>query len=199
LLRAQLPGWLLLFPLLGDYLSNCVDVDRVKQWAIWSTILFIALASLFVGEATTGYARVLLPSLLYKDPTLETFEWEQLPPELRRRGLIRPGVFIITNNWTFAGKIDYAFDDTIKIVIFRGEHKQYDFRYDPKSFVGHDAIIIGRIDSISGVDRELAPYFESIEKLPTFALGRAGMHEIELSIYSAHKLKMPIPAQFRRF
>jgi 4-amino-4-deoxy-L-arabinose transferase-like glycosyltransferase len=196
----QMPGWLMLFPVLGHYLSRLADAARVRRWAIASGILIVALVALLAAQSVTGYVRVLFPRAFTKDPTLESFEWNQLPPELAARGLLsRPGVFIITNNWTFAGKIDLALKGTLPIVIFRGEHKHYDFRFDPRSFVGRDAIVIGRVDSVVGIDNDLKPYFESIEDLPSFALGRAHMHEIELRMLLAHTLKRPLPAQFRRW
>ncbi len=193
----QMPGWLMLFPVLGDYLSRVVHAKRVRRWGYTSAMLFVVLTSLLLGHTMTGYGRVLFPFAFAKgDPTLESFEWSQLRPELETRGLLRPENFIITNNWTFAAKIDLALKNAIQIVIFRGEHKQYDFRYDPKSVLGRDAIVIGRIDSISGIENGLRPYFASIEELPSFTIGRANMREIELRILVAHRLKTPLPPQF---
>ena len=194
----QMPGWLMLFAVLGDYLSRVDDAKRVRRWSIISALLFVVLTALLAGHAATGYGRILFPFAFAKgDPTLASFEWNQLPPELKARELLpRPGTFIITNNWTFAAKIDLAFKGTLPVVIFRGEHKQYDFRYDPKSFLGRDAIVVGRIDSIVGIEHDLRPYFDSIEELPSFALGRANMREIELRILLARKLKTPLPPQF---
>ena len=194
----QMPGWLMLFPVLGDYMSHLVDAKRVRRWSIISALLFFAGAGLLLVQAATGYGRILFPIVFVKgDPTLASFEWSQLPPELRARGLLpRQGAFIITNNWTFAAKIDLAFEDTIPVVIFGGEHKQYDFRYDPRNFLGHDAIVIGQFDSIAGIENGLRPYFVSIEELPAVVLGRGNLHEIELQVLRARQLKMPLPVQY---
>jgi len=76
------------------------------------------------------------------------------------------------------------------------ESKQYAFRYDPKTLVGRDALIIDRQDRFNDIDKGLAPYFESIEELTTFAIGRSGMSEVSLRIFYAHFLKKPLPSPY---
>jgi hypothetical protein len=148
-----------------------------------------------VAQAVTGYGRVLVPRAFTKgDPTLDAFEWNQLPQELKARGLLRPGTFVITTNWIYAGKIDQALHDALPVVIFGGNQKQFGARYDPNAFLGRDAIVIGPVESMGGVAGGLQPYFHSIEELPPYFLGRSGMHEIELRLVLAHRLKVPLPA-----
>ena len=43
-----------------------------------------------------------------------------------------------------------------------GESKQYAFRYDPKTLIGHDALILGS-RNMSGIALRLAPYFQWVE------------------------------------
>ena len=82
-----------------------------------------------------------------------------------------------------------------------GESKQYAFRYDPKLLVGRDALIIGRRDRMDGIDRSLAPYFNSITELPSFAFGRSGMREVDVQILYGNHLKKSLPreAKLARF
>jgi len=196
----QMPGWLMLYPVLGEYLAREAAVrSRPRTWAITSAALLVVLAFLIVGHAATGYGRLLVPAVFAKgDPTLESLEWTPLRGELQRRGLLdKKRLFVISEGWIDGGKIDQALDDAMPIQVF-GESKQYAFRYDPKIFVGRDALIIGRRDRIGGLDKALASYFESIEELPPFAFGRSAMHEVDLRIFYAHVLTKPLASPYEK-
>jgi Dolichyl-phosphate-mannose-protein mannosyltransferase len=191
----QMPGWLMLFPVLGNYLAREAAIrSRPRTWAITSAILLVVLAAVIVGHAATGYGRILFPAAFVKrDPTLEAFEWTPLRAELEKRGLLkRNGLFIVSAHWTDMGKIDLALHDELPMQIF-GESKEYAFRYDEKMFVGHDALVIGLQHHMYGIDAALKDYFSSVEELPPFVFGRAGMHEVNLRILYAHDLKWPLP------
>jgi hypothetical protein len=146
-------------------------------------------------HTVSGYGRILAPRLFVNgDPTLDAFEWGQLPPALQVRGLLQPGAFLITTNWTYAGRIDQAFHDSVPVVVFGGNAKQFALRYDPGQFVGRDALVIAPSDTMQGMSRKLQPYFESVEEMAPLALGRSGMQEIPLSLVRAHRLLRPLPA-----
>ncbi len=193
----QMPGWLMLFPVLGDYLAREASVrSRPQTWAITSAGLLIVLAFLIVGHAATGYGRLLFPMVFAKgDPTLEALEWAPLRIELQRRGLLKSGLFVISGSPIDIGKIDQALHDAMPMQVF-GESKQYAFRYDPASLVGHDALIIGRRHRMSGLREALAGYFETIEEMPAFTFGRSGMPEINIRILYGHRLERPIPSPY---
>jgi 4-amino-4-deoxy-L-arabinose transferase-like glycosyltransferase len=193
-----MPGWLMLYPLLGAHLAAEAAIRRrPRTWAVTSAALLLALSVLFVGHAATGYGRALMPAAAAKnDPTLESFEWTPLAGELRRRGLLDVnGLFVVATNMIDMAKIDQALHDTLPTQIF-GESKQYAFRYDANALVGHDALIIGRRDKIGAAEPALVPYFRSIEELPSFAFGRSGVSEVELRIFYAHALQKPLPSPY---
>jgi 4-amino-4-deoxy-L-arabinose transferase-like glycosyltransferase len=196
----QMPGWLMLFPVLGDYLARqAVELRRPRIWAMISAALLVVSAFLIVGHAVTGYGRQLFPALLGKhDPSLESLEWTPLRAELEARGLLKQkGLFLISGSWIDMGKIDQALHGELQAQIF-GESKQYAFRYEPDQFLGRDAVIIGRRNRMLGIDKTLGPYFSSIEELPPFAFGRKGMHEVNVRIFYGHKLKEVLPSPYPR-
>jgi hypothetical protein len=196
----QMPGWLMLFPVLGDHLAREAAVrSRPRTWAIWSTVTLAIISVLLVGHAATGYGRVLLPTVFAKgDPTLEALEWTPLRDELRRRGLLDiKGLFVVSASPIDIGKIDQALGDSIPMLVY-GESKQYAFRTDPKSLLGHDALILGSRERMNGIDRALAPYFQSIEELPPFAFGRSGMDEVHVRILYGDVFKRPWPSPYAK-
>jgi hypothetical protein len=113
---------------------------------------------------------------------------------LRARGLLQPGVFLITTNWTYAGRIDEALHDTVPVVVFGGNPKQFGLRYNPAEFNGRDALVIGPTDAMAGIAPRLRPYFSSIEELQPFALGRSRMPEIRLRLMQARRNVEPLPS-----
>ena len=195
----QMPGWLLLYPVLGDYLVRRLSGAALRRYSIASVVLLLALGGIGLAHAVTGYGRILAPRLFARDdPTLAALEWSQLPPELRARGLLQPGTFIITTSWVYAGKIDQALHDSVPVVVFGNNPKQYGLRYDPRDFIGRDAILVAPSDTMRGTADELQPYFDSVEELAPFALGRSGMSEIELRVLTARTLRRPLPAPYWR-
>jgi hypothetical protein len=196
----QMPGWLMLFPVLGEYLAREAKLrPRPRRWAVGSAVTLVAVAFLIVGHAATGYGRLLFPAVFAKgDPTLEALEWTPLRDELQKRGLLdNKGLFIVSASPIDIGKIDQALGDSMPMLVY-GESKQYAFRYDPKSLLGRDALIVGQNNRMIGIRRALTPYFDSIEELPAFAFGRSGMKEIEVRILYGHVLRMPLPSPYEQ-
>ncbi|MBP9604387.1 MAG: glycosyltransferase family 39 protein [Chromatiaceae bacterium] len=195
----QMPGWLLLYPVLGAYLARAAVTGWPRRWAITSAAALVGLIFIIVGHAATGLGRVWFPGLLAKDPTLEALEWTPLRHELQARGLLdRPELFVVVPHWITAGKIDHALGDALPVVVFGQDQRHFAFRYDPAIFVGRDALIMGRSDDIEEDLPALRTYFESIEELPLFAFGRSGLRELETRILLAHTLKSPLPAAYGR-
>lgn len=194
----QMPGWLMLYPVLGDYLAREAEVrTRPRTWAITSAALLAVLAFLIVGHAATGYGKRMFPELFAKrDPTLESLEWTPLRGELEARGLLqKKDLFVISGSWIDIGKIDQALHDVLQTQVY-GESKQYAFRYDPKIFLGRDALIIGRKDRTIGIEKALAGYFSSIEELPPFTFGREGLREVTVRILYAKHLTEVLPSPY---
>lgn len=196
----QMPGWLMLYPVLGNHFAREATMGGwPRRWAIWSTASLSIVATLFIAHAATGFGRLLLPSAFAKgDPTLEALEWTPLRLELSRRGLLdKNGLFVISGSPIDIGKIDQALGDSMPMQVW-GESKQYAFRYDAKSLVGRDALILGRSDRMNGIRQALWPYFDSIDDLPGFAFGRSGMKEVDVSILYGHHLTKPLPSPYEK-
>jgi 4-amino-4-deoxy-L-arabinose transferase-like glycosyltransferase len=191
-------GWLMLYPILGAYLDGLVagKAAAPRRWAISSAALLVVLAAVALGQAATGYGKLLFPAAFaHGDPTLEAVAWTPLRAELKARGYLDGNMFVVAPNWMDAGRIDQALDGALPVTVFGDltEAKNFDFSDDPKSWLGRDALVIGRTITPDKQAR-LGPYFQSIEELPPVSFGRSGMREIELHILLAKKLKMPLPS-----
>jgi len=191
----QMPGWLMLFPVLGDWACRAIEAARLRRFGIAGATAMLVFAVGIVFQVNTGYGHIVAPRASpLVDPTLEMLSWWQLPPQLRARGLLPPGTFVITTSWFYGGKIDQALHDAVPIVIFDNNPQQFGLRYDQQKLLGHDAIVVAPVGSMHRVAADLRPYFDSIEEAPPLALGRSGRREVELYVLRAHRLRMPLPA-----
>jgi len=191
----QMPGWLMLFPVLGDWAGRAIDAARLRRYGIAGVTAMLLFAVGIVFEVNTGYGHIVAPSASpLIDPTLEMLSWRQLPPQLAARGLLPPGTFVITTSWFYAGKIDQALHDDVPIVVFDNDPQQFGLRYERQNLLGHDAIVVAPVAAMQGVAADLQPYFDSVEESAPLALGRSGRREIELGVLRAHHLRTPLPS-----
>lgn len=196
-------GWLMFYPVLGDYLDRTADKVRTRRWAIISAALLMITVALILGETATGFAKRQNPSLYESiDYHLGLVEWSPLFPELKARGYLdRKNLFIIAPYWIDAARIDQAIHGALPVMALGGngeQPKNFDFRYDAKSFVGWDALMIGRTREISpDMEQLVRQNFQAVEELPPFAFGRGGMTEITLRIVLAKNLMNPIPSFYQ--
>jgi len=194
----QMPGWLMLYPVLGAYAVRSLEPAQRRRWALACVAAIVLLGTVLSIHAVTGFGRILAPRIFaHGDPTLDAFEWNQLPGELRARGLLQPGVFIITPNWMYAARVDEALHHTVPVLVFGGNPKQFGLRYDPVGFLGRDALVVGPADTMGSIADRLEPHFESVSELAPFALGRSGMQEIPLRLMRARCLRTPLPSPYR--
>ena len=186
-----MPGWLLLFPLLGAALATSVRAWPVR-WAWASGAALAAIWAVAVSDAATAWIKDAVPSLK-TDPTAEAMDWRRLRTELDRRGLLKPGTFVVAAEWNEAGKIDQAVGDAAPVLVFNGDPREYAFREPSDRFLHHDALIVGRGPTVKQELARIAPHFASLTPLPDVTVGRGDKDEVRLTVIAAHDLTSPYP------
>jgi len=192
----SMPGWLFVFPLIGVWAAQASEAGKrwPRHWAIVSTAILIVVGGLALDEAAVGWLGPTFPKQFKKgDPTAEAIEWSGLKDGLTRQGLLAPGQFVVAVKWNEAGKIDEALKGDPPVYVFSNDPREFAFRGDPAALVGHDALIIGRPDSVKGHMAEVSRYFQSTTVAAPVAIGRSGRDEIDLAVVRAHKLLRPYP------
>lgn len=190
-----MPGWALLFPLLGDRLARSSAEGR--RWPVrWAWASGLALAVLWVAaasDAATAWVKDAFPRIK-TDPTAEAIDWRRLRADIDRRGLLKPGMFVVAAEWNEAGKIDQALGDEAPVLVFSEDPREYAFRADRRSLLGRDALIIGRGPTVGQELEALRRHFASLTPLDGFSVGRGDRVEIPLTVILAHDLVSPYPA-----
>jgi Dolichyl-phosphate-mannose-protein mannosyltransferase len=195
------PGYLLLFPLLGDgvarYESRGPRERRTTARAITAaSVVFVLLVVVAASDVATGWAVRVAPRLFERgDPSLEAVDWRDVRPELMRRGLLDGhGELVVATHWIEAAKIGYALGPSIPVLCLSDDPRGFQYAYSPHDFVGRDAVMfvrVGRGSRPVDVVRTYGRYFAAIVPVDTIGVRRAGRVEIELAVFRAHELLRP--------
>lgn len=186
-----MPGWLFLFPILGDWLAGAA---ATKPWPrIWAMSAIVALAvvwSALVSEAATGWIGQTWPATFAKgDPTLESIEWSGLSDYLA--GSIRfkrAEPFIIAANWREAGKIAQAVGERTTVVVASNDPRGFGYGRDIGDLVGRNALIVLQSEPTRGELDRLSTCFAGLEPSGSVRFGRRGAPEIAIRLIYAREL-----------
>ena len=192
------PGYLLLFPLLGDALARYEargNHERVRVFrAVAAAVaVFVVLVAVVASDVPTGWMARVAPRFFTRgDPSLEAMDWSNLRPELARRGLLNGRDVVVATHWIDAAKIGYALGPSVTMVCLSDDPRGFQFAYPPRDFAGRDAIIFvrtGRGAKPVDVFDRYASLFRSIEATAdTVLIRRSGRVEIQLAVIRAHEL-----------
>ena len=193
------PGYLLLFPLLGDaaarYESRGVGKKRlVRRASAAAAIVFVLLVVVAASQIATGWASRVAPRVFAKgDPSLEAVDWRDLRRELARRRLLDPSEIVVATHWMDAAKIGYALGPSIPVVCVSDDPRGFQFTYPPANYVGRNGILIVRESPRSRPIDVLGLYarnFQTLEVLDTVTIRRAGRVEITLAVFRGRAFKL---------
>ncbi len=192
-----MPGWVMLFPLLGERLALAAEIGAwPRRWAVASLLFVLCVGALGASDSATGWLGSRFPKAFrHGDPTAESIEWSQIRPALAQAAVLRePGAFIAALKWNEAGKIDQAAGDLAPVTVLSSDARQFGYRHPMAEFVGHDALIVGKADTLSGRMADFAPYFRSLRPLPPLRIGRSDQGEITIGLIEARGLLRPYGA-----
>ncbi len=182
-----MPGYLLLFPLLGEAAARRLqDGDaRTRRWLRNSAIATPALLAVVIAMALLPW-----PGLPYgkrdgsDDPLIETLEWANLPKVLAENGIAnRPDVFVATERWHEAGRADYALRGALPVTCLCDDARGYAFKAPLARFIGGTALLIVPESRARDVEARFGRYFSSMERWEDVNVDHAGKRAYRLAIF----------------
>jgi hypothetical protein len=200
-----MPGYLLLFLPLGETVHRALQQGRrLYRWGVPATaILSVLFMTGLTAHVATGWLKDgpgWLAAALSgdKDGTLECVDLTALEHAFRERGLLdRTDVFVFSEWWFRAGKLDYALKGRLPVLAFSAaDPRSFAFFDTPERWVGKDGILVTTKPSLAEVTDRFGDYFAAIEPLGTVPVGRAGRHETTLYLYRGRTLKRPYPLPY---
>ena len=191
-----MPGWLLLFPLLGAWLAKVETTSTwPRTWLVASAGLTVLLAALSASDSATGWVGSTFPRVFqHGDPTIESVEWTGAHSYMAQRGWLgRQHLFVVTPGWMSAGKIDQVLNGDLPVHVFGLDPHGYAYRRDPGGRVGDDAILIAKSVMLASEISRLRPYFASVGSIVEVQIGRGDRRELTVGMVYAKRLLKPYP------
>jgi hypothetical protein len=200
-----MPGYLLLFLPLGETVHRgLAQGRRAYRWGVGATtissLLFMTVA---VSHVATGWLKDLPGGLAGslagdKDGTLECVDLTGLAPALAERGLLgRDDLFVFSEWWFLAGKVDYALQGKLPVLAWSpSDPRSFAFFDRANRWVGKDGILVTTKPGLEEVMGRYGEYFRHIEPLGTVPVGRRGRREATLYLYRCEGLRHPFPLPY---
>ncbi len=178
------PGYLMLFPLLGDAVACRLNRPGVRQ-ILAGTALFVVLGMAVVAlQVRFDWLHNPIAAFARRDPDIEAVDWTSL-----RDGLARPGSIVGVPNWRDAGKIAYALGPDVTVLCLNRDSRQFGLTWPVQHFIGRDMLILTP-EHEERVAGELGRAFDSIEKLPDAPIRHMGRTLALVSVFKARRLRV---------
>jgi len=190
----SMPGWLLLFPLLGAALERAARTRTwPRTWSVTSLALFLSVTGLATAAASTGFLGAQFPHLFPKgDPTVESAPWDGLRDALDARGLLgRPHLMLTALDWCDGAKADQVLGGAMEVSVFSRDPRGFAFLRHPAQ--GEDSLVVMRARDVPTLLPRIAEHFRTVRELAPIAIGRDGRTEFTLRLFYARDLLAPYP------
>jgi 4-amino-4-deoxy-L-arabinose transferase-like glycosyltransferase len=182
------PGYLMLFPLLGDAVARRLDQPRVRR-ALYGTAAFVVLAVAVVAtQVRFDWLHAAIAGTARRDPTIEAIDWTSLRDELTARGVLHPGSVIGVPNWRDAGKIAYALGPDVTTLCLNRDSRQFGIAAPVSAFNGADVLILAP-EHGDRVPAELGGVFDSVDVMPDASIRHAGRILQSVAVFQGHRLR----------
>ena len=181
------PGYLMLFPLLGQAVSERMGSGWIRR-SLVATAAFVLIAVSVVSLQTRfDVLGAALTFIARQDPTLEGIDWTSLRTDLSARGLLPPGTVVGVPSWRDAGKIGFGLGPEVTVLCLHQDARQFGFAHPPASFVGRDVLILV-VGDPTQAEAALAGVFARIERLDPAPISLRGRVLHQVSVMRGHRL-----------
>jgi hypothetical protein len=181
------PGYLMLFPLLGQQTARHADRAWVRRTVACTAILVLTAVAVIGTQTRLDWMGSIIASISRHDPTIEGVDWTSLRTELVSRDLLHPGTIVGVPNWRDAGKIGYALGPGVTVLCLNSDARQFGFADPPARFIGHDVLLLIP-DHADRVISILSAKFASIDRLPAAPVLLHGRILMSVAVYEGHDL-----------
>lgn len=180
------PGYLMLFPLLGDAIASRLDYTWVKGLIVGSISLMLASMTVIATQLQFDWLGSILMATMRPDPTAEGLDWASIHDDLQARGLLSPNTLVAALNWRDAGKIGYALGPKTIMLCLNSDSRQFGFAYPLREFVGRDILLLA-----VGPSRPTAKWFSSMKLLSATSVRLDGRDLRTVTVWRGESLTLP--------
>lgn len=182
------PGYLMLFPLLGRFAATHLaqGASWPRRWALVSAVLVLFAIGFVATEVAFDWLPHDGPIPISADAAVEAVDWTSLRAPLAAKGLP-----VAALNWRDGGKIGYALEGAVPVIVLSPDQRQWALARAPDQFVGQEILIVARDHDARHLSGALAASLEAIEPLQPIAIQHAGKPALELSLFRARLRAWP--------
>jgi hypothetical protein len=186
------PGYLMLFPLLGEAIANRLDSPAVRRLIGATAALVLAATAIVSLQIQFDFLGGSVAAVMGKDPTAEGLDWTSVRNDLRERGLLPPGTVAASLSWRDAGKLGYALGPDVTMLCLCRDSRQFGIAENVRGFAGRDVLVL-LPDPVGRSLDEAKRWFSSIERLPETTIRLDGRVLRTVTVLRGHGLQPPNP------
>jgi 4-amino-4-deoxy-L-arabinose transferase-like glycosyltransferase len=181
-----MPGWLLVFPLLGAELARAERLrpKLVRTASASAALLLATVLAIFSTNGSNGWLAQEMPAKWSGiDPTLDLLNWSEIEPDMRQRHLLGPDTAAVAGTrWFEAGKLNYAMGRDVPVVCLCADPQQFRYLHGLAQFAGRNILIIEPQKEFARHGATFAQLFDRFQPLAPIVLHRAGAEVLQLAV-----------------
>jgi hypothetical protein len=186
------PGYLMLFPLLGEAIAARLDRLWLRRLIGATAVLVLAVVSTIALQIQFDWLGASLASVMREDPTREGLDWRSVRNDLHARGLLPPGSVAAALSWRDAGKFGYALGPETSMLCLCRDSRQFGFADPVSAFAGREVVVLVP-DPAGRAPDEAGRWFTSVEALPDTEIRLDDRLLRTVAVRLGHGLHRPIP------
>ena len=159
------PGYLMIFPALGDAIADRIDRAWVRRLVAGSTVMVAVSIVVISTQIQLDWLGDHLAAIMRTDPTVEGLDWVSIRNDLSRQGLVAPGTVAAAMDWRSAGKIGYALGPDVTMLCLNPDARQFGFAYPLRDFSKQDVLVLVPDPTERGIAKA-KQWFITTELLP---------------------------------
>jgi positive regulator of sigma E activity len=183
----SMPGWLLLMPLAGQYLSEAATQARwPRRLALTAAVLMIATTIAAGFEFQNAWLGTTFPHLFKRnDPTADNTDWT-LTPIISAKADRQDSV-VMTTGWRDAAKVDQALRGKQRVIVASPDPRNFAVDLDPAQYENHDGWIVLRAPYPLTMARNIRACFEHSAYVTDEIVARTERPDARLAIFRAYR------------
>jgi 4-amino-4-deoxy-L-arabinose transferase-like glycosyltransferase len=181
------PGYLMLFPLLGQAIAERIDQPWVRRTLAGTTALVLLAVTVIGAQTRWDVLGPALATVMRKDPTAEGVDWTSLRADLTARSLLTPNTLVGLPNWRDGGKIARGLGPDVPVVVLNRDSRQFGVARPTSTVVGQDMLVLVA-EHPEQTAAILAPLFARWERLPDSPVLLQGRELRRIAVFRAERL-----------
>ncbi|MBV1700941.1 MAG: glycosyltransferase family 39 protein [Hyphomicrobiales bacterium] len=184
-----MPGYLLLFPLLGDYLAR---LHKAHPVLIARAALATALFSLFLVGAVMSlwyWPQLLTAIAVRKDPLTDMRSFKGLQNYISAQSGDATNLTIAPTSWHLTGQIDYALAGRMPVTCLCADAREYGILAPLRARMGNDFMVVTEARNGAAYAALLPKLFAKVAPLPPLTLDLGNGHSAHFAVFDARNLQ----------